>query len=307
MNRYRDSESRFEELEKELIQPGVNRYVLWLEYKQQVAEGYQYSRFCYHYQQWRRSRQATLHLEHKAGDKLFVDFAGEKLHLTDPVTGDIQPVEVFVAILGCSQLTYACGVISQRKEDFLACLARALHYCGGVPQAIVPDNLKSAVTKADRYEPELNESLTDFALHYQTVILPTRVARPRDKALAEGAVNIVYSRVYAPLRKRVFTSLQELSFAISELVEQHNQKLFQGRSYSRRQVFEEQEKAFLKPLPATACELKHYQQAKVQKNGPSTRPRLGSAMCCCRPTNTTTRFLTATLARQSNSSIPVSG
>jgi len=130
----------------------------------------------------------------------------------------------------------------------------------------VPDNLKSAVTKADRYEPELNESLTDFALHFQTVILPTRVAKPRDKALVEGAVNIVYSRVYAPLRKRVFTSLPQLNFAISELIEQHNQKLFQRRSYSRRQVFEEQEKAFLKTLPTTAYQLKHYQQVKVQKN-----------------------------------------
>jgi transposase len=143
-------------MEKELTRPGVTRYTLWLEYKAAHPEGYQYVQFCYHYRQWTQQQKASLHLEHKAGDKLFVDFAGKKLYLTNPKTGAVELVEVFVAILGCSQLTFAKAVKSQRKEDFIGCLVDTLTFLGGVLQAIAPDNLKAAVTKAHRYEPELN-------------------------------------------------------------------------------------------------------------------------------------------------------
>ncbi len=156
--------------------------------------------------------------------------------------------------------------MSQGTEDFLSCLAQTFSYLQGVPAGVVPDNLKAAVTKADRYEPQLNESLSDFALHYQTTILPARVRKPKDKSLVEGAVDIVYGGVYAPLRKRLFHSLYEFNAAFSELVEKHNQTRFQGKEYSRRQLFEEREKACLKALPDTAYQLKHYYQGKVQKN-----------------------------------------
>lgn len=257
---------RFPTMEQELTRNGVSRYLLWLEYKQQYPEGYQYVQFCYHYRQWKLASQVSLRMEHKAGDKLFVDFAGDALYLSDAKTGELRPVAVFVAVLGCSQLTFVRAVMSQRTEDFLACLAQTFTYLGGVPAAVVPDNLKAAVSKADRYEPELNPSLSDFALHYQTTILPARVRKPKDKSLVEGAVDIVYGRVYAPLRKRVFHSLSELNVAISELTQKHNQTRFQGKEYSRQQLFEEREKAMLKALPATAYELKHYYQGKVQKN-----------------------------------------
>lgn len=258
--------ARFAKMEQELTQNGVSRYLLWLEYKQQYPEGYQYVQFCYHYRQWKLASQVSLRIEHKAGDKLFVDFAGDSLYLTNPQTGELRAVAVFVAVLGCSQLTFVKAVMSQSTEDFLACLGQTFSYLGGVPAAVVPDNLKAAVSKADRYEPDLTQSLSDFALHYQTTILPARVRKPKDKSLVEGAVDIVYGRVYAPLRKRVFHSLAELNAAISELVEKHNQTRFQGKEYSRRQLFEEREKACLKALPVTNYELKHYYQGKVQKN-----------------------------------------
>lgn len=137
---------------------GVTLYQLWLEYRQEHPDGYQYTQFGVTYRQWRQHLQASLHLEHKAGDKLFVDFAGQRLHLTDPVTGEITPVEVFVAILGHSQLTYCQAVASQKTADFLLALEGAIRFVGGVPQAVVPDNLKAAVRRAHRYEPELNQS-----------------------------------------------------------------------------------------------------------------------------------------------------
>ena len=208
-----------------------------------------------------------MHFDHKAGDKLFVDFAGKRLSLVDEVTGEVKPVEFFVAVLGCSQLTYAQAVLSQRKEDFITALQNALYYLGGVPQAIVPDNLKAAVTQADRYEPRINETLSDFALHYQTTILPARSGKPRDKTLVEGAVNILYRRVYAPLRNRVFYRLDDLNAAFRELIDAHNRMQLQGRAHSRRLLFEEREQAHLMSLPATSYHIKHYIGARVQKNG----------------------------------------
>ena len=163
-----------------------------------------------------------MHLDHKAGDKLLVDFAGKRLSLVDLTTGEVKPVEFFLAVLGCSQLTYAQAVHTQRKEEFITALQNALHHFGGGPQVIIPDNLKAAVTHANRYEPLINETLTDFTLYYQTTILPARSGKPRDKALVEGAVKILYRRVYAPLRNRVFSRLDELNVAIRELVDAHN-------------------------------------------------------------------------------------
>jgi transposase len=264
--RYQTLLSLLPELEKELTNPKVNKYRLWLEYRQQEPEGYQYRQFCYHFETWQQKQKVSLHQEYKAGDKLFIDFAGDKLHYVDPNTGEIVPVEVFVGILGASQLTYVQATRSQNKKEFLDCLRRNLEFIGGVPECIVPDNLKSAVTTPDRYEPTLNPTIGDFALHYHTSIVPARVRKPKDKALVEGAVNIIYSRIYAPLRNRTFYSIEELNQAMLELCEQHNQTKFQGKEYSRRDLFEEKEKLILKPLPQEKYQVKHYQEGRVQQN-----------------------------------------
>ncbi|WP_080059213.1 IS21 family transposase [Spirosoma aerolatum] len=255
------------QVDKELKRKGVTRLMLWEAYRNDHSDGFHYTQFCFYYNQWKARVQPVMHLDHKAGDKLFVDFAGVKLSLVDLTTGEEKPVEVFIAILGASQLTYVQAVMSQQKEDFIAACENALHYCGGVPAAIVPDNLKTAVTKSSRFEPTLNETFADFADHYGTTILPTRAYRPRDKALVEGAVKIVYNRIYAPLRKQRFHSLTELNEAILALLEQHNSRPMKGRNYSRRLQFDEVEREVLAPLPLLRYEFKKQSHATVMKNG----------------------------------------
>lgn len=257
----------FPEMEKRLKRRGVTRTSLWKEYLQSHADGYRFTSFCFYLDRWLNHSKPVMHLEHKAGDKLFIDFAGEKMHLIDKNTGEQIEVEVFAAILGCSQLTYIEAVASQTKEDLIAACENAMHYMGGVPAAIVPDNLKSAVTKASKYEPKLNETFEDFAHHYSTTVLPARSYRPRDKALVEGIVKIIYQRVYASLDEKHFFSLEELNAAIKTELELHNNQLLSGRDYSRRQQFEEIEKSALRPLPQYRYELKKQYIATVMKNG----------------------------------------
>jgi len=257
----------FPHVDKELKRTGVNRHMLWQQYLKEFPDGYQYSQFCFYYNQWKARVNPVMHIDHKAGDKLYVDFAGEKLHIADKETGEVIPVEVFVAILGASQLTYVEAVISQQKEDFITACENTLHYIGGVPAAIVPDNLKAAVTKSSRYEPTLNETFAGFAEHYGTTVLPARAFHPRDKALVEGAVKIVYTRMYAPLRKNIYHSLKELNEAIRLVLEEHNNLRLQGRHYSRRQQFEEVEREALMPLPVLRYELKKQFYVTVMKNG----------------------------------------
>ena len=259
--------SLFPTMDKELKRKGVTRYLLWEEYRRKHPDGYGKSQFKIYFAQWKAQVNPSMHIEHKAGDKLYVDFAGDKLSIVDKQTGEIQQVEVFVAILGASQLTYVEAVMSQQKEDFIAACEGALHYYGGVPAAIVPDNLKSAVTKSSKYEPVLNETFADFAEHYSTTILPARAYRPQDKALVEGAVKIIYTRIYAKLRTKQYFSLDELNKAIRIASEEHNQALLKGRNYSRRQQFEEVERQTLAPLPPLRYELKKQLFATVMKNG----------------------------------------
>ncbi len=190
----------FPAMDKELKRKGITRLLLWEDYKKKHPDGYSLSQFKNYFAKWKAQVNPSMHIEHKAGDKLYVDFAGDKLSIIDKQTGEIQAVEVFVAILGASQLTYVEAVMSQQKEDFIGACEGALHYYGGVPAAIVPDNLKSAVIKSSKYEPVLNETFADFAEHYSTTILPARAYRPQDKALVEGAVKIIYTRIYTKIR-----------------------------------------------------------------------------------------------------------
>jgi len=265
--RYKDLRAFFPYMDKELRKRGVTRLRLWREYKAAHPDGLTRSPFYEQYKRWLKLSKPSMHMEHKVGDKMYVDFAGDKLSYVEMETGEIIQAEVFVSILGASQLTYVEATASQRQEDFIQCCENALHYYGGVPQAIVPDNLKPAVIKSSKYEPTLNETYDHFAYHYSTAVLPARAYKPKDKSLVEGAVKIAYQRIYAELRDKVFYSLAELNKAIWEAMEKHNNLLLSGRPYSRRQLFEEMEKKVLQPLPTIRFEFKHRQVSTVSVNG----------------------------------------
>ena len=265
-DRLKTLEGYFPYFDKELRRTGVTRGLLWEEYIAKHPDGFGLSQFKYWYREWCREVSPVMHFNHKAGDKLFIDFTGKKLELVDLDTGELKEVEIFVAVLVSSQLTYVQGCESQKKEDFIRCIENALWYYGGVPRALVTDNLKAAVTKSHRYEPSLNDTFADFAEHYQTTILPARAYKPRDKAIVENTVGIVYTRVFAKIRDRTFDHLPDLNKAILELLEKHNTMSFRGREYSRKSLFDEMEKPALHPLPVKRYELKDYAIGTVHKN-----------------------------------------
>lgn len=264
--KYLNLEKKFGYITKELTRVGVTLQGLWKDYKLEDPEGYQYSQFCYYYHKWRQIIDVPMVMDHKAGEKMFVDFAGKKLEITDPVSGEKTPVEVFHAILGSSQLGYVEAVMSQTMEDWVKVNRNALEYFEGVPRAIVPDRLKAGVLDSDPYEPDINPAYHDFARHYGTVILPARSRRAKDKALAENGVKIMYTRIYAPLRNQVFHSLAELNQAIRELLEKHNNTHFQRMQVSRRDLYEETERKALRALPSERYQYKIHCKVTVQFN-----------------------------------------
>jgi transposase len=259
--------SIFPYVQRELKRPGVTRKLIWREYIKEHPDGYGSTRFGEYYNQWRGTTKPSMRIEHKAGDKLYVDYAGKKLEVIDKDSGECIEVEVFVTILGASQLIFVEASFSQRKEDFITSVENSLHYYGGVPSAIVPDNLKIAVTKSHRYEPTLNETFEDFSEHYSTTILPTRVYKPKDKALVEGAVKIVYSTIYAALRDNQFFNIQSLNKAILLELEILNNRKLNNRPFSRRQWFVDVEQNVLGPLPVERYEMKETAWATVMKTG----------------------------------------
>ena len=214
-----------------------------------------------------KTGKGSMKLEHEAGNEVFIDFAGKKLHIIDKDTGEEVSVEVFIAILPNSQYTYIEACMSQKREELISCMGNALSFYGGVPKAIVSDNLKSAVSRASKYEPEINRSFKEFASHYNCVINPTRSYSPQDKALVENAVHLTYQRIYYPIREMTFFSLAELNKEIRYLQERYNDLLFQRKESSRKELFQSVERAYLKPLPTTSYQLKDYRRAKVQKMG----------------------------------------
>jgi transposase len=251
---------------QELKRNGVTRLILWEEYKESNPNGYSFSQFCYHLHQHQKASKPTAVLHHEPSDKLFIDFAGKQLSYVDIQTGEIIKCQVFVACLPYSDYAFAMAVKTQGVEDFIYAISCCLSYLGGVPRAIVPDNLKSAVIKSDRYEPELNVALDDLANHYGTTIVPARVRSPKDKALVENQVKIIYSRIYAKLRNRQFHSLHELNESIAALVLRHNQTRMQIKPYCREEKFLADEKHLLQPLPKTVYEMKFYKEYTVAPN-----------------------------------------
>jgi transposase len=264
--RYMVLEKLFPEIEKSLKQKENTKDSEWQNYITRYPDGYRVSQFKFHYLKWYKAKNPVMHMEHKAGEKMYVDYAGDKLSFVDPQTGEITPVEVFVSVLGASQLFYVEASMSQQKEDFIGSCERTLHYYGGSPKAIVTDNLKSAVIRSNKYEPTLNEAFRDFVSHYTMAALPAGPYKPKHKALVEGAVKIIYKTIYGPVKEQVYTSLESLNRAIFKALEEHNDKVMKGRTYSRRQVFEETERSTLQPLPARRYELKRKRVVTVMKN-----------------------------------------
>jgi transposase len=246
---------------------GVTKGMVYQKYIEQCPDGYKHSAFLQKLNVFVSAAKPSMRMEHKAGDKMFVDYTGKKLQIVDKQTGELQDVEVFVAILGCSQLTFVMAMASQQKEDFIMGCEQALHFYGGVTLAIVPDNLRSAVTKASKYESKLNDNFAAFAEHYQTFGFPTRTYKPKDKALVEGAVKIIYTTIFATIDQQVYHSIAALNTAILQLLQVHNNKLLTGQTYSRRQQFEELEKQALQPLNPYHFELMTTQLSTVNKYG----------------------------------------
>jgi len=265
--RYDDLKPQLDYYVKELERTGVTRQLLWEEYKENKEHYYRYTQFCYHLQQHQQSSKPSMVLTHHPGDKLYVDFTGDKLEYIDMETGEVVACEVFVACLPYSDYGYAIAVESQRVDDFIYALNQSLIYFGGVPKTIVTDNLKSAVIKSHRYEPKINQALDDLANHYGTTITPTRVYKPQDKALVENHVKLIYNRIFAKMRNMRFYDLASLNVKIMELLKQHNQTRMQQKDYCREEKFIAEEVKHLASLPSTAYEMKYYKELKVAANG----------------------------------------
>jgi transposase len=248
---------------RELRRKGVTLALLWMEYKERHPDGYQHSWFCAAYRRWQRHVDVVMRQEHRAGEKLFVDFAGQTIPITDPVTGELTDAQLFVAVLGASSYTYAEALPSQELAHWIAAHVHAFTFFEGCPRIVVPDNLKAGVTRAHRYEPELNRTYEEMATHYGCAVIPTRPRKPRDKAKAEVGVLLVERWIAAALRHRTFFSLAEANVAIRERLAWLNARAFRKLPGSRLSLFAELDRPALRPLPAGPYEFATWRTARV--------------------------------------------
>ena len=248
---------------RELKRPGVTLQLLWHEYRQTHPQGYQYTWFCQRYRAWVGQLDPVMRQVHRAGEKLFVDYAGMRAEVIDPATGAVREAQVFVAVLGASNYTYAEATWTQGLADWIGAHVRCFTYFGGVPAVVVPDNLRAGVAKAHRYEPDINPTYQDLATHYGVAIIPARVRRPRDKAKAEVGVQVVERWILAALRHRQCFSLAELNRAIRALLETLNHRPFKKLPGTRHALFEQLDKPALRALPVEAYEYAEWKQARV--------------------------------------------
>ena len=251
------------EVHKELRRKSVTLSLLWVEYRQEHPDGYGYSQFCHHYRTWAKQLKPMMRQKHKAGEKLFVDYAGQTAPVVDPETGEIRQAQIFVATLGASNYTYTEAHWSQDLANWIGAHVRALAFLDGVPEVLVPDNLKAGVKSPNLYEPDLNPTYHELAVHYGAAVIPARVAQPRDKALGENAVQQVKRWVVAPLRKQRFFGIDELNQAMRPHLSWVNDRQLTGQTQSRRELFELIEKDALQPLPDYRFEYLEVKQAKV--------------------------------------------
>jgi len=247
----------------ELRRKGVTLQLLWLEYKEAHPSGYQYSRFCALFHQWKDALDPVLRQEHKAGERIFVDYAGQTVGVVDSETGEVREAQIFVGVLGASNFTFAEATWTQSLPDWTASHVRMWGYFGGVSELLIPDNLASGVSKACRYDPEVNPTYQELANHYGTAVLPTRPAAPRDKAKVENGVLVVERWILALLRNHTFFSLAELNTEIARLLDSLNDRPFQKLDGTRRSLFESVERPALKPLPTTPYEYAEHRKARV--------------------------------------------
>jgi transposase len=235
---------------------------LWIEYKAENPDGYQYTQFCDYYRQWRGRLDYCMRQEHRAGEKVFVDYS-DGLSFIDILSGEIITTQLFLAVWGASNYTYAEATLSQKLPDWVRSHVHAFEYFGCTPHVLVPDNLKSAVNKACKYEPELNPTYADMAEHYGCAVLPARPYRPRDKAKVEAGVLIAQRWILAVLRKRTFYSLAEINIAIRDCLERLNKRVLRHAKKSRRELFETLDLPNSLPLPLKPYEYAEWSQARV--------------------------------------------
>ena len=250
-------------IHNELRRKGVTLALLWQEYKAQHPTGYQYSQFCYRYRQWAKKIDPVMRQEHRAGEKLFVDYAGMTIPVYDRQEAKTRQAQIFVAVLGASNYCFAEATWTQSLPDWIASHVRAFAFFGGVPRIVVPDNIKTGITKARFYEPDINPTYLDMANHYGTVVIPTRVRKPKDKAKVETGVQIVERWILARLRDRQFFGLHQLNQAITVLLAELNQKPFQKMPGTRKSLFENLDRPALMPLPVCPYQYAEWKKARV--------------------------------------------
>jgi transposase len=241
----------------------VTLQLLWMEHRERHPEGWGYTQFCVHYREWLGRQDPVMRLPHVAGEKMYVDFCGDTVAVIDPSSGEIWQAQVFVSVLGASGYLYAEAVRGQDSQSWLDVHVRTFEFYGGVPEVVVPDNLKAGVTDPCWYDPEVNPSYLDLARHYDVAVLPTRPRHPRDKAAGEVGVQVVERWVLAPLRHRRFFSLAEWNQAIGEQLKLVNGRAFRKLATSRRRLFEAMERQALRPLPTRRYEFASWKRAKV--------------------------------------------
>jgi len=248
---------------RELKRKSVTQFLLWQEYLEQHPSGYQYSWFCDMYREWRGKLDVVMRQDHRAGEKLFIDYAGHTIPIVNQHTGEFREAQIFIAVLGASNYTYAEATWTQSLPDWIGSHQRTFSFLGGVPEILVPDNLKSGVSKASLYDPDLNPTYQDMAEHYGVAVIPARVRAPKDKAKVEAGVLIVERWILAALRNRTFFSLAELNQAIRKLLVGLNNRAFRKLPGSRQEMFASLDQPALRALPANAYTYAEWKKVRV--------------------------------------------
>lgn len=253
----------WEMVHRELRKKGMTLRLLWREHRDQNLRGLGYSQFCNYYRRYAKTMTPVMRQIHKAGEKSFVDYAGMKMEWLDIKTGEIQEAEIFVGCLGASQFIFTEATATQQLPDWIESHIHMFEYFGGVSEIIVPDNLKSGVTTAHRYDPDINRNYQHFCEHYGVAVVPARAAEPKDKAKVESAVSIVERQILAPLRHITFTSIGEINAALAKQLVVINNQLFQKMKTSRRELFDAIDKPALRPLPPARYQYAEWKKAKI--------------------------------------------